>query len=188
MAIEYLRPTADANSTSGPITGGSNVVAPSCSAVYTGKSGAGPITSPSVTWSSGTVTVSEYSARNFTNFQSPTKTYTDLTINITLLGIQSGNDSGAYGAYLSMNGGVTWNKIIFLQDVGYQQTWQVDITGAVVSSVIVEAGWETVAPNSMNYGINIYDIWLEGTYTGPISSPNYAIDDYGQVISFGRWR
>ena len=40
----------------------------------------------------------------------------------------------------------------------------------------------------MNYGINIYDIWLAGTYTGPISSPNYAIDDYGQVISFGRWR
>ena len=79
MAIEYLRPTADAtaNILVG-YTSGTNVVSSVMSAVYTGKSGVGPTVSSALasTWSSGdSVLAANILVRHLANFNRPTKTY-----------------------------------------------------------------------------------------------------------------
>ena len=186
MAIEYLRPTADA--TANILVGyhtGTNVASSDMSAVYTGKSGVGPTGSSAVLSLNPLGGVQRYSQRIFSSWQTTVNSYSSLILKISDKYAVSG--SGLVpDMWYSTDGGSTWTNQANISTS--QATWSVDITGATLSNVQVLLEVQDGLPAPSGSTLTVYDIWTEGTYTGPISSPNYAIDDYGQVISFGRWR
>jgi len=168
MAIEYLRPTADVDSSGvGPYDSGTHVATTSQSVVYSGKSGVGP------TGSSGIISVSPggayqgYSQRIFKTFQTPTRTYTDLTINVSADYSLVGSTTGVgHFVYYSINGGSSWITMAALTTS--QATLTTDITGATVSQiqVIIEVQSSSVLTKPYSLvTVGIFDIWTAGTYS-----------------------
>ena len=83
MAIEYLRPTADA--TANILVGehvGTNVASSDMSAVYTGKSGVGP-TGSSAVLSVTFLAEQIYSQRIFSSWQTTVNSYSSLILKIS---------------------------------------------------------------------------------------------------------
>lgn len=154
-STEYLRPTTDTDP-GVAVCSTTNEASVSMSAVYSGKSGAGP------TGSSATQTVL-YSSSNdfgksriFSGWQSATKTYTSLTLYYS--GSCSG--TGMCNSEYSTNGGSTWAAI----------GSSVVITGTALSSLRVRICVESSTISGSTV-LTTADIWTAGTYTVNTSHP-----------------
>ena len=169
--LYYLRPSADA--TTSATTGcyaGTNTASPSMSAIYSGKSGVGPV-NPTTTlgnvlgyYSSGQT----YEQRVFSGFQAATGTSTSLVLNVYLGAYRLGSGSGGC-VYYSTNSGSTWTSMGTIPST--MSTLSVTITGATVSNVKVLASAYSGTASSNNYSIAIGDIWITETSTICPSSP-----------------
>lgn len=171
-ATEYLRPSADANTTATSTcdASGNHDTSSSMSAVYSGKSGAGPIGSSASISDTGT-TVTRYEARVFSIWQSSSQTYTALTLNLSVgcTTTDSEGAGGACGAAYSTNSGSTWtNAYSFISEGGSdsKHTVTVTITGATLSNVEVEtcARGYSDGDSGDSATLTVYDIWTAGTY------------------------
>ena len=161
-STEYLRPTADAQSTAnvGCAFNGADVVSSSMSAVYSSKSGVGPTGSSATlvgTYSAG----QKYEERIFSTWQSAVHTpYSVLTLNVSIAHSSLGTGAAACIGY-STNGGSSWTSLGTITTS--QSTLSATITGASLSSV--EVGVLSTSPSSVGTTtITVYDIWTEGIY------------------------
>ena len=151
-SYEYLRPTADAGSTATCGFGGTSY-ATSMSAVYTSKSGAGPI-------GSGVNITAASSAQvghKFTTWQTTVHSYSALTVYVSSVS----TISGVYGVMCySVDSGSTWTN--FASMTLSQATYSYTITGATLSNVqiLITTANFTGSPESAQ----VYDIWTMGTY------------------------
>jgi len=179
--IEYLRPTVDTNNPTlvGNITGtcsgiGFNEVAIGpLDAVYTGKSGNGPV-GPSATQTiTGLSTLptygGSYTSIIFSNWQPTTNTYNGLVLNV-VAETSGGFGTGSWLAY-STDGGVTWNYDHINGGALFPTltTRSFIITGATLSnlqvSICAEANGTLSSHNTTN---TIEDVWTTGTYGGSV--------------------
>jgi len=171
---EYKRPTADANASVPSVcTGSVDQASSSMSAVYTGKSGMGPLgggASLTATYAGSGESV--YSARIFSAWQTAGHTYTSLTVTANAI---SSVVTGSATLYYSTNSGSSWSLLgsVGSSDLNYSAT----ITGTALSSLQVLA-CASAAPATGAAATNtVYDIWTAGTYS--TSSPQPGV----QIIS-----
>ena len=183
-STEYLRPTADATSSSSALKSATcagtatNQSSSSNSAVYTGKSGIGPTGSADGQSATTDSTTGFYKMRGFTTWQSTTNTYTALTVSISIKCATVNNDAvqARCGAAYSTNGGSAWTNLYTYASTSTgndtQTTYTVTITGTALSSVQIGV-CALVNADSLGDGltstVTIYDIWTAGTYTGSTS-------------------
>ncbi len=169
---QYSRPMADSTQS---ITGlscdsGTNIASSSMSAVYTGKSGAGPTGSSATvgaTYSSG----QQYEERLFYNFQTITGSITVLVLNASLSYLVN-NDSGAQPCvFYSTNSGSTWTSLGSISPS--QSTLSVTITGATVSNIEVLLAAQSGTSSTSSAIITAYDIWLTATVSASIGFPGF---------------
>lgn len=175
-ATEYLRPTADANSTSSGCATGTDVTSSSMSAVYTGKSGAGP-TGSSATNSTGSQSATEYSARLFSSWQTTSKTYTALTINVSNACTITGAGIGHCWILYSLNSGSTWTTLINPTSTTSQVTSTASIsTSTALSNLqILVCSGTTTGGGSVTPTTTAYDIWTAGTPTSKGNKYGYIM-------------
>ena len=167
----YQRPTANADRASGlGCYSGAYVASSDMSAVYNGKSGAGPtgtVNAVSATYSSGQT----FEQRVFSSFQALTGTPSALTLSASVQYVIVGSSSGAASCvYYSTNGGSTWTTMGTV--TGVQATLTVTITGATMSQVQVIAIAVSATAATERY-INIYDIWTTETITTGYIMPRF---------------
>jgi hypothetical protein len=178
-ATEYLRPSADATTTVGTDcftnTAGTNTASSSMSAVYSGKSGAGPTGASASSTGSGS-TVVQYVARVFNTWQSSSHSYSALTLNLSVNCVTTALDlvGGACGASYSTDGTTYTNAYYFTSNTGgsdAQHTITITITGATLSNVKVRTCARGYSDGSEGDSgtINVYDIWTAGTYSASTS-------------------
>ena len=169
-ATEYLRPTADANTTVSLSQCDTNPGSTSSmAAVYTGKSGIGP-TGSSATQTATTPNTNLYtSQRTFSTWQTTTKTYSALTVYVSSEYATTAGSGSAF-LYYSTNGGSNWTSIS--NSTTSQATYSVVITGTALTSLQVitcsEAGGSAGTTTT-----TIYDIWTAGTYTTGYIMPRF---------------
>ena len=173
-ATEYLRPTADATSSSSALKSATcagtatNQSSSSNSAVYTGKSGIGPTGSSGGQSATTNSTTGFYTMRSFTTWQSTTNTYTALTVSISIKCATVNNDAvqARCGAAYSTDGGSSWTNLYTYASTSTgndtQTTYTVTITGTALSSVQIGV-CALVNADSLGNGITstvtTYDIW-----------------------------
>jgi hypothetical protein len=162
QSIEYLRPTADSSRSGSPCAAGTFDDNSPISEVYSGKSGIGPngsMNSLFVLYVGG----QHYSGEVYYNFQSATKTYSALSVNISAAASHTGS-AGISSAYYSTNSGSTWTAFYSLSGGTSQATYSASITGTAMSAVRVlictSSGTSTSTVNN-----GVYDIWTAGTYS-----------------------
>jgi hypothetical protein len=160
-STEYLRPTADSFYNAAPCNAGTFIDDSPISGVYSGKSGAGPTGTANLL--AGVYGSKQYfSGEVYTAFQSATKTYTALTINISAATSHTGA-AGVSSAYYSTNSGSSWTALYSTSGTTSQTTYSASITGTAMSGVKVvicaSSGTSTSTVNN-----NVYDIWTAGTY------------------------
>lgn len=183
-ATQYLRPTADADTTTGPCAADNVYVASgSGSLTYSGKSGVGPTGTGYSDYSvTGSFTNNRYINRVFSTWATTSYTYTALTLNVSVAGSTSSNSNGGeYDMYYSTDTGSTWTPLIYVSGVGVniaQATSTVTITGATLSNLMVVAcaiGYADSEGNPDSAEITVFDIWTTGTYsTGNAKKKVYA--------------
>lgn len=182
QSVEYLRPTADADSTNTALITAlnipgntSNCGSQSLSVSYSGKTGAGPTGAyASETQSSGT-NPGCYALRVLKTWQSATKTYTTLTLNVNTQCFISDSGDGVGGgcavAY-SLNSGTSWTALYnYFSSVtanDSQTTHTVTIPAGTTLST-VQIGVAAIASRDdggagNDATINVQDSWTAGTY------------------------
>ena len=173
---EYLRPTADANSTADLSsylfcfnTGISTST--SLSTVYTGKSGAGPTGSGNTQTATYSGSAS-YNQRIFSSWQTTTRTYTSLTLNLSLAVPAL---PGTVDAGYSLDGGSTWVEITPAGTT--QTTYTATITGANLANLQVATCAEAIGTRASPATIAVYDIWT----TGVVSNAQPGVQVIGHL-------
>jgi hypothetical protein len=172
---EYRRPTADVDAGSAETictgSGGSYGTSSSMSAVYSGKSGAGPngssATLAEVSPSSGSGN-SNWTVRKFTTWQSTGFSYTSLAVNISIkCTVTTG---GSCQAFYSTNGGSSWTN--FGSITTSQATYSATITGTSLANVQVAVCSVSVYTTSQGTTTStVYDIWTNASYTQALHRP-----------------
>ena len=166
--IEYLRPTADTTAATGVgCVTGTNVASSSMSAVYSGKSGAGPTGSSAQLTATFSSSIEHNEQRIFSAFQSPTHSYSSLTLNISISYIHIGSGvNSAQCMFYSTDSGSTYTSLGTITTS--QKTFTVDITGADLTKVQVLV--IAVSPTATGSTTDtVYDIWTAGNYTTGIT-------------------
>ena len=184
QALEYRRPTADANGASVALRtaacySGSSSSSSSNSAVYTGKSGAGPTGASATQTITNSSTPSKYKIRVFTTWQSASTTYTNLTVSASLsCDITDNGDGvgGTCGAAYSTDNGSTWTTMwkytLLSGNSTVQTTYTANITGTPLSGVQVGVcALAASDPGAQGTDVTIttYDVWTTGTTSSPTS-------------------
>ena len=169
-ATEYLRPTADANTTVSLAQCDSNPGSTSSmAAVYTGKSGIGP-TGSSATQTATTPGTSPYtSQRTFSTWQTTTNTYSALTVYVSSKYATTAG-SGSGWLYFSTDGGSSWGE--YINSTTSQATHSFVITGTALTSLqVITCSSANISAGTTT--TTIYDIWTAGTYTTGYIMPRF---------------
>jgi hypothetical protein len=168
-ATEYLRPTADANTTVSLAQCANTDGTSSMAAVYTGKSGIGP-TGSSATQTASTLNTSVHTTqRTFSTWQTTTNTYSALTVYVSSKYATTAGSGSGY-LYYSTDGGSNW--AVISNSTTSQATHSVIITGTALTSLQVITC--SLAATSAGTTITtIYDIWTAGTYTTGYIMPRF---------------
>ena len=161
-ANQYLRPTADSDSSSAIISvcsgSGVHAASSSMSSVYSGKSGIGPVTSAfGYLQGSGNT----FEQRIFSSWQSASASYSNLALSVNW-SCAAGNIDGVCTLGYSSNSGASWTTISSTAGSFSQQTTSVTITGTLVANLEVAACVINTTDTSAQ--ANIYDIWTSGIF------------------------
>jgi hypothetical protein len=155
-AVEYRRPTADANGTYSGCNGTTDVASSSMSAVYSGKTGVGPTgvsaNMPNIT------TASQYSQRIFSSFAAASQVYSTLIIHVS--GSTVATNSASAVVFYSGDSGSTW--VDFGNFTSTQSTVSQNITGKSLSNLQVMVCEVTGPTGTTQVLATVNDIWTEG--------------------------
>jgi hypothetical protein len=137
-------------------------IEPAMTAVYTGKSGAGPQMPYATMFTEAAYTGGPtYAAQVFTGWPTPTYSYVSLTLSIYALemGTSSAGRVGQGSIKYSLDNGLTWSLPLALTNSFTQVT--INITGG--SPGVVQVLGCVIAPTITSTGtLEIEDIWITG--------------------------
>jgi len=182
VAQEYKRPTSDVNVS----CGSEDTASSSMSAVYTGKSGVGPVTSPNSSIGvSGSVSVNT-TGRLFSGW-STTKSYTSLTLNVnracdtSTTSVNPPIQIGLCSITYSYDAGATWNSLYFYSSSTSGSDPQATTTIPIPSSVTLSNLQVQICAYGGYRGgsfggtgqatLTIYDLWTVGLTSGGGTHP-----------------
>ena len=171
QTYDYKRPTTDADPGSAACSNGTYIASASMSGVYSGKSGAGPVTStPGVlTSSSNTSGSSNGSARVFSVWQSTAYRYSASTLYMDIA--CSISHSGGCLVQASQNGGTSWTTILNRGTPYGTTVYALSLSpSSALSGVQVRACATSDYTTTVgSASITIYDIWTTGLVAPSIS-------------------
>lgn len=190
-ASTYARPSADANSASALGCSGTDQTSTSMSAVYSGKSGAGPTGASSglAVTSPGSGTAYNYTTRIFSGF--PAGAQSSVTLDVSEA--CANNDAPSFGlcaVEYSTNSGSTWTSLYSGEDSS-QTTYTVSIgsmadLSTLQVSVCSHAKYDLITPTSTDETVTAYDIWAVLPSAGASGFPGFIRSALEEDI--WRWR
>jgi hypothetical protein len=196
----YQRPTANANSSNATLLGGNqNYGSTSLSAVYSGKSGNGPVGSSGseATPTSSGISYNYTSARVLTNWQSYTSTPVSVTLNASLscsISPDGQGDDGGCIAWYSTNAGSSWTSF-YTYDTSdgsgdSQHTVSIVVTGISASNIQVGITAYADCNSDTDFGctagtITVYDVWTTETTGG--SGYDGGTFETSELDPYGIW-
>jgi hypothetical protein len=190
-ASTYARPSADANSASALGCSGTDQTSTSMSAVYSGKSGAGPTGASSglAVTSPGSGVAYNYTTRIFSGFPSGAQSSVTLDISEACANDTSSTDGHCAVEY-STDSGSTWTSL-YSGGNSSQTTYTVSI-GSMTNlstlqvSVCSQAKYDIVVPSITTETITAYDIWAVLPSAGAGAFPGFIRSALDEKI--WRWR
>ena len=203
QSVEYLRPTADTDSTNTALrtaacgASGTDIGSISNSGAYSGKSTAPPTGSNVNQGTSSSTTLSFYTMRVFSAWQTTSNTYSSLTVSLnSMCSISDTGDDvgGRCGAAYSTNGGSTWISLYSYASLSTNSDSQAihtaTITGASLSNLQVGVcALAKLSPNNSSEAtIYFNDIWTAGTYgsSGHVIPPQIISKLHNTVRGYSR--